>query len=203
MIGTVITSIISFISTNIDNIFVMMLLYAQVNEGLKKKHIVIGQYLGLAILVAVSILGAFGLNFIPQKYIGLLGLLPIALGVKEWVKYKKEKRIFHTANEEACTETVAINAINSEILNVMIVAVANGADNIGVYIPLFTGYSATQLIVTMTIFTLMMAFWCLLGSTITRFPRITSVIQKHKHIAVPVIFIGLGLYIFIKSGLLG
>ncbi len=37
MTGTVATSVISFVSTNIDNIFVMMLLYAQVDEKLKKK----------------------------------------------------------------------------------------------------------------------------------------------------------------------
>lgn len=259
MIGTIITSIISFISTNIDNIFVMMLLYAQVNKKSKKKYIAIGQYIALAILVAISILGAFGLNSIPQKYIGLLGILPIALGVNEWIKYKKEKHISNTTSERvniqaiyledrnetidiqeadiinktntinipkvktelkntptdltkkyinphhilSKTKSIIADIINPEVLSVIVVAVANGADNIGVYIPVFTGYSTIQLIITIIIFILMMAIWCLLGSTITNFPKITSMIQKNKNIAVPIIFIGLGIYIFIKSGLLG
>lgn len=234
MTGTVATSVISFVSTNIDNIFVMMLFYAQVDEKLKKKHIVIGQYLGLAVLVLISILGAFGLNFVPQEYIGFLGLLPIALGVREWINYKIKKRLpaaqchgidrkAETINEEQIknislspgkeysrlqyvlikAKCAIFHAVNPEIFSVVVVAVSNGADNIGVYIPLFTGYSIMQIVVTMTVFFLMMALWCLLGSTITDFPRITAAIQKHKHVAVPIIFIGLGVYIFIKSGLIG
>ena len=95
------------------------------------------------------------------------------------------------------------NTISHEVLSVIVVAIANGADNIGVYIPLFTGYSTIQLIVTIIIFVFMMAIWCLLGSTVTNFPKITSMLQKNKHIVVPIIFIGLGIYIFIKSGLFG
>lgn len=246
MLGIFVTSIISFVSTNIDNIFVIMLLYAQVNEKLKTKHIVIGQYLGLAVLVAISILGAFGLTFFPQKYIGLLGLFPIALGITEWVKYKEKNYISdtqcdesnmkavkseagitadhaeetkneqiehlssHPANENRKLQhvrkkakSVIANAISPEILRVVIVAVANGADNIGVYIPLFTGYSTMQLFLTVIVFTLMMAIWCLLGNTITNFPKVTTAIQTYKHVAVPIIFIGLGIFIFIKTGLFG
>ena len=41
MISIVTTSIVSFISTNIDNIFVMMVLYARVDETFKKKYVAI------------------------------------------------------------------------------------------------------------------------------------------------------------------
>ena len=89
MISIVTTSIVSFISTNIDNIFVMMVLYARVDETFKKKYVVIGQYLAIGILTAISLSAAFGLNFVPQKYVGLFGFIPIALGVKEWISYKR------------------------------------------------------------------------------------------------------------------
>ena len=56
---------------------------------LKKKYVVIGQYLAIGILTAISLSAAFGLNFVPQKYVGLLGFIPIALGVKEWISYKR------------------------------------------------------------------------------------------------------------------
>ena len=74
MIETIAASIVSFIGTNIDNIFVMVILYVQVGDKLKKAHIVIGQYLGLGILVGISLLGAYGLHFVPDKYVGV-GLL--------------------------------------------------------------------------------------------------------------------------------
>lgn len=228
MFGSVVTSIISFISTNIDNIFVMMLLYAQVDGHFRKRYVVIGQYIGISILIAISLLGAFGLHFIPQKYIGLLSLIPIALGVKEWITYKIKKRkmsakdataepkVEESDNEQTAPaseqgklqpillkiKVVATKAIRPEILSVTFVAVANGADNIGVYIPLFIGYSTGQIIVAIIIFSLMMALWCYLADKITNFPSVKAVIQKYRHIAVPIIFIALGVYIMLKSGLI-
>jgi len=223
---TLITAVISFISTNIDNIFVMMLLYAQIGEKLKKRHVVIGQYLALAILVAISLLGAVGLNFVPQKYVGLLGVIPIVLGVKEWVSYKKSKRAVAEQDNENTVDIEANEAVQfptkednkgnlhqifvkskyaisklvkPEILSVVIVAVANGTDNIGVYIPLFTGYSSWQFLLTIFIFAIMMAMWCFLGERITSFPKIKDSIQRYKYIAVPIIFVGLGIYIILKG----
>lgn len=221
MLSSVATSIIAFISTNIDNIFVLMLLYAQVDENFKKRDVVIGQYLGISLLIAVSLLGAFGLNFVPQRYIGLLGLIPMALGVKEWIEYKREKRssasedetdenaklISDEADKKNSTLTKIKKAVSKvlrpEILNVTLVVLANGADNIGVYIPLFIGYTTAQIIVAIIIFALMLALWCYLGDKIVNLHGIKAFIQKHKHIIVPVLFIGLGIYIMVKSGLFG
>lgn len=75
MISIVTTSIVSFISTNIDNIFVMMVLYARVDETFKKKYVVIGQYLAIGILTAISLSAAFGLNFVPQKNTSVCSVL--------------------------------------------------------------------------------------------------------------------------------
>jgi len=215
LVGFLATSVIAFVSTNIDNIFVIMLLYAQTGDKLKKQHVIIGQYIGIGILVAISILGALGLNFIPQKYIGLLGVIPITLGIKSFLDYKKDSNRNANSQEKNAFEppgkrdfirslsqkfkSVIAKIINPQILSVIIVAVANGADNIGVYIPIFTGYSAKQLLVTSIIFTILMALWCFLGYKITSFPKIKNYIQKYQHIAIPIVFIALGIYIILKA----
>lgn len=98
--------------------------------------------------------------------------------------------------------SMASKIVKPEILSVALVGVANGADNIGVYIPLFTGYSSIQVIVTIIVFVLMMAVWCFLGEKITDFPKIKAIIQTYKYFAVPAVFVGLGIYIIIKSGLI-
>ena len=221
MISIVTTSIVSFISTNIDNIFVMMVLYARVDETFKKKYVVIGQYLAIGILTAISLSAAFGLNFVPQKYVGLLGFIAIALGVKEGISYKRpaqnksNRKEFPLETEETeaahpnklqnilrNVTSMASKIVKPEILSVALVGVANGADNIGVYIPLFTGYSSIQVIITIIVFVLMMAVWCFLGEKITDFPKIKAIIQTYKYFAVPAVFVGLGIYIIIKSGLI-
>ena len=219
--GTLIESVVAFVSTNIDNTFILMLLYSQVNEKFKKVHIVVGQYVGLGILVAISIFAAFGLNFMPQKYIGLLGLVPMYLGIKEWVDYKKgsANEAADDVQDEAIgpdaielserqgalsgVKAAIANLISPELFSSVAIAVASGGDNIGVYVPIFARYSGVQFVITIVVFAIMMGLWCWLGSGITNYPKVTAMIQKHQHIAVPVVFIGLGIYIFIENGLFG
>ncbi|MFV0414712.1 MAG: cadmium resistance transporter [Oscillospiraceae bacterium] len=229
MPGFIAVSVIAFVSTNIDNIFVMMLLYSQVGGNFKKSHLVAGQYLGLGLLVLVSLLGAVGLHFVPQQYIGLLGFVPIALGLKEWISYKRtagkaappENTAKPEAMEKSAAQTQASSRrgrpqapllkaktalakiIKPEVFTVTLVTVSNGADNIGVYVPLFTGYTVGQVAATLVVFSLMMALWCFGGGKMANLPGIKLAIQKYRHIAVPVIFVALGIYILLKSCLAG
>jgi len=207
MIEFVSTVIFSFVSTEIDNILVMTVLFAQSDRDIKKIHVVAGQYLALGILTAMSILGAYGLTFVPQEYIGFFGLIPIALGVKEYVSYKRDRReksISAIKSEEKPTAKKAVKPISectssSGVISIALVALANGADNIGIYIPIFARYSFGQLIAVIAIFTVMMALWCLLAEWLTRFPIVKAPLQKYKHYIVPAVFIGLGLYILLIS----
>jgi len=90
MVTTVISAFVSYIATSIDYIVILVVLFAQ-NERKKSavRDIVLGQYLGFTILIGISLLAAFGLAFIPQHWIGLLGLVPIFIGLK--VLFEKEE----------------------------------------------------------------------------------------------------------------
>ena len=90
MIASLFTSIIAYISTNMDDIFVLMILLAQSPKGTKGR-LVTGHFLGVGILTAVSMLGSLGLQNLPLHYVGILGLVPIGLGIKAW---------FHRDDEE-------------------------------------------------------------------------------------------------------
>ena len=191
MLATVLTAITSFISTNIDDIFLLMLFFVQA-EGTKGKHcVVIGQYLGMGILTAVSLLGSAALQVIPAEYIRFLGVIPIVLGIKEWIEYRK--------GEEA-EETDAPQAKDSamqHILSITLICIANGADNIGVYIPLFAGYSQKQMLLVVIVFACMTALLCFFGQKLASLPMLQAGIQKYKHILVPLLFIALGIYILL------
>lgn len=47
LIKTIITAFISFASTNIDDIFILMLFFSQVNSIMKKRHVILGQFIVL------------------------------------------------------------------------------------------------------------------------------------------------------------
>lgn len=193
MITTIFTSLISFVSTNIDDIFVLMLFFAQEDQPGRKRQITLGQYLGIGILVAVSMGGASLLRLIPEHYIGFLGFVPIALGVKEWISYLKEK------NNNGSEKAEKPEAGKSLAISVMLVTVANGADNLGVYIPLFAGYTVGQMLTAVVVFAMMVALWCLLAQKIASLPVLKAAIQKYRHIIVPVVFVALGVYILAEN----
>ena len=184
MLTSVLTSIIAYISTNIDDIFILMILLAQTKA---KGRVIAGHFLGVGLLTAISMLGALGLQNLPLRYVGLLGLVPIGLGIKAW---------FDRDDGEAEAKSVGI-------FSMAMITLGNGADNMGVYIPLFTGFSGGKWVGVSIIFAAMTALWVWLANCLAEFPKIKTVIEKYKTIAIPVVFIALGVFIILDSGLVG
>lgn len=191
MFASIVSSAAAFIGTNIDDILILMLLFASAQNARERRGIVAGQYLGIGILTAVSLVCAYALKFVPQGFIGWLGLVPIALSVKEWISYLREKRS-HDGEEES-------PRAGSRVLGTALLTIANGADNVGVYIPLFAGFGAAQVVAAVAVFALMVALWCLLAQKLASLPALKAWITRYKHIIVPVVFIALGVYIILEN----
>lgn len=66
----VFTAVAMFIATNLDDLFVLMTFFS--NKGFKAKQIVLGQYIGVMALIAISVLSYFLKLVIPVNWIGLL-----------------------------------------------------------------------------------------------------------------------------------
>lgn len=77
--STILIGFLAFVATNIDDLLLLVLLFSLTNW--RKRDIVIGQCLGFAVIIVVSSLGFFGKWIVPLKWIGLLGLVPIILGI--------------------------------------------------------------------------------------------------------------------------
>ena len=82
MIQTIITAAILYIATAVD-LLVILLIFSREHRQKEYRNIYIGQYVGSVTLIVVSLFFAFVLNYVPEKWIlGLLGLIPIYLGLK-------------------------------------------------------------------------------------------------------------------------
>ena len=182
--NTILTAAVAFLSTNIDDIFVLMLFYSQVNATFRRRHIIIGQYLGFIALVAISALGYFGTLVIPREWIGFLGLAPIALGIRRLVRHDQE-----TANGRATAPQEAPAASRSflgallspQTYSVAVVTFANGGDNIGIYVPLFARGSVLDLAMTIGVFLSLLAMWCYLGAVLAHHPTVAKVLDKYGY----------------------
>ena len=183
--------VVSFAATNIDDIFVLALFFRRLGRGLKVRHVVAGQYLGFSALVAISLVGYFARLIMPPEWIGLLGLLPIAIGVRHFLK-----------REEGEDERPEAGRTAGGVLSVAAVTFANGGDNIGIYTPLFAASDLTSLLVMLAVFFVMLAVWCAAGSFIGSHRAVKRRLDHYGHLIVPFVLVSLGIYIIVESGTL-
>lgn len=88
------------------------------------------------------------------------------------------------------------------LLGVITLTVATGGDNIAAYTSLFRTISVGAAAITVGVFTVGVALWCLTGFWLVTHHTVTGLIQRWGHSAIPVIYILIGLYIFYKAGIM-
>jgi cadmium resistance protein CadD (predicted permease) len=182
----------AFAATNIDDIFVLMMFSSLT---FPVRQVILGQYVGIGLLVTISALGSFISLVVPTYIIGLLGIAPIAIGLKKLVTFRKKNE-----SNSKSKETAQDKKNNLAFAAVAAVTFSNGGDNIGVYTPLFAKYNtASQITVLATIFMTMTAVWCIAAYYLVNHPLIASKIRHIGHIILPFVLIGLGIYILIES----
>lgn len=284
------SGIIAFAATNVDDLFVLMTFFSEVPRGkIKIRHVVFGQYLGIITLIGLSVAGSVGALLLPSAAIGLLGIIPIFIGVKalackaddtdnkqggegDVLDQKEtggneggEQKLLEVQHQQdvyggiggaqnpvpeaqataensviivstepntsggqeeersyglppaavhgtrfdlkakllVVTEAsynIAIKFLSPSVLRVAGTTIGNGADNIGVYIPLFSNYGSLAIVFFVIIFLLLVAVWCTASYKLINHPAVLKYVEKYGDKIAPFIFIGLGIYIFINNG---
>ncbi|MBC7970586.1 MAG: cadmium resistance transporter [Verrucomicrobia bacterium] len=195
----------SFIATNIDDIVILMLFFAQVDATFRPKHIFIGQYLGFTVLVALSLPGFFGGLVVPKEWIGLLGLIPIAIGIKQLLDHQTNGTESQTVTEALYyPEAAQSNRFGASLfapptVQVATITIANGGDNVGIYVPLFASSSLPSLSIILAVFFVMVSVWCCIAYQLTQHPMVAQVLTRRSSAIVPFVLIGLGLFILLDS----
>ncbi|MEV4755454.1 cadmium resistance transporter [Micromonospora sp. NPDC049559] len=192
LFGTVGAAVAVFAGTNVDDIIVLTVLFLSARAAGQPQpwQIWAGQYAGIGVLTAVSAVAALGLTIVPDRWVGLLGLVPFALGVKGLVA-----AIRHRHDDEPPTPAVAAG-----LLSVAGVTVANGADNISVYTPMFRTIGLSGSLVTVAVFAVGVAAWCLAGSWLGSHRRVIAMVRRFGHWIVPGVFMLIGAVIVVESG---
>jgi cadmium resistance protein CadD (predicted permease) len=192
-IETVAAAAAAFAATNVDDIVVLSVLFARRDERFRSGQIVAGQLLGFAVLVLASLLASVGLLALPEEAIGALGLVPIALGLRDlWHARQASAEEDEPDGRQVMTTT-----------GVAAVTIANGADNIAIYAPLFATIGAGDTAVTLVVFAVLVAAWCAVGGLIGSRPAVIRAVGWAGHYAIPFVLIALGVFIVVESGLPG
>jgi cadmium resistance protein CadD (predicted permease) len=208
-LGLVGQAIALFALTNIDDIIVLAVFFGQATSRSDRLQVVLGQYLGFAGILLAAVLGTLGAGLLPEKAIPYLGLLPLFLGLRAAWEVWRERREM-AAGAEAGSETHGAEAQGTihpgrqpGVLTVAAVTLANGGDNIGVYVPVFAATGIGALVTYVIVFLLLVAVWCLAGWWFASRPVVAQVLTRWGHVILPVVLIAIGLIILIEGGAFG
>jgi cadmium resistance protein CadD (predicted permease) len=192
--SAVVFAIAAFTSTNLDDLFLLASLF--VDAEFRTTSVVLGQFVGMSFLVVISILAALFTITIPEGWICLLGLVPLLLGINRlWKLFKRRPRTDSTNGNRpdfVGKERFWFRRARPEAAFVTLLTIANGGDNLSVYIPLFSIQRAFIPLYAL-VFGVMTALWCLLGYYLTRHGLFASKVRKYGRLVIPFILIGIGL----------
>ena len=123
-----------FATTNVDDIVLLSAFFA--DRHLRARNVVLGQFLGIGLLTAVSAAAAIASMVIPEGWSGFLGLVPLVLGIQKLWQLRAGADTRSSDGEAGGHERLE-RRTHSQVLAVAGVTVANGGDNLAVYIPVF------------------------------------------------------------------
>jgi cadmium resistance protein CadD (predicted permease) len=186
-----------FAATNIDDLLLLTLYFGRARgDRALDRRIVLGQYLGFIAIVAVSLVAASGLRLLPGDAIPYFGLVPLLLGVRAGFDVWRHRtdETLHAPDSAAQSPTTG---------KVAAVTFANGGDNIGVYVPVFSSITAGAVTVYVVVFLALVALWCVAGRTVAMHPLTARALSRWGHILLPVVLVAIGTIILVEGGAFG
>jgi cadmium resistance protein CadD (predicted permease) len=187
-------AVVLFASTNIDDVFVLLGFFA--DPKFRVRQVVLGQYIGIAGLYGASVAASLISLVVSPAYVGLLGLAPIAIGLKKvWNLWKRTDD-----DEEAAAEKKSPAAGRGNVVAVAVVTLANGGDNISIYTPLFAARSGADITVIGIVFAGMTLVWLVVAHGLTNHRTLGAPIRRYGRRVVPFVLIALGVLILFEAG---
>jgi len=194
LVGLIGVAAVLFASTNVDDVFVLLGFLS--DPKFSVRQVAIGQYLGNLGLYAASVAASLISLVVAPAYVGLLGLAPIVIGLKQlWDLYRGAD-----SDEQAPEEAAPVRGGHGNVVTVAAVTVANGGDNISIYTPLFATRSARDLAVIGVVFMLMTALWIGAAYYLIQHRTLGPPIRRYGHRLVPLVLIALGVLILYEAG---
>ncbi len=188
-----------FAATNVDDIVLLAAFFA--DERIPRAAIVIGQFAGIFALTAASAVAAYAALAVPGEWVALLGFIPLSMGVAQlWALWRRGVRNAE-AGEETEPRPTPGRRLGSHSLRVMAVTIANGGDNLGVYIPVFAT-DVGSIPSFAVVFGVLTAVLCAAGYLLVNNPVGRALTRRGGRIVLPVALIAVGLYVLLDARIL-
>ncbi|MFC6206809.1 cadmium resistance transporter [Levilactobacillus tongjiangensis] len=192
MVKTILTGVTAYISTGLDYLIILMVIFSRVKHQ-DRWLVLVGDFVGTIVLVGSSLILALVLGFVPAPWLlGLLGLIPIYLGLKLW---------FQGDDDDTAEIANRVTNPQSLIMSVAVITMATcGADNVGIYVPLFTTVEPAAIPLILLTFAVMVVLFWEIGYRLACLPKVATVLEKQGRYLTIAVYILIGLYILWDNG---
>lgn len=190
MLATIALAVGLFVATNIDNLLTATALTAaeRVDGRVGVWRIWVGQWIGAALISGAALLVARGVAGVPTKAFGIIGLIPMVLGIRGLVLAQRAEREVQPTRPPAAS-----------LFGFTAVALGNGADNLAAYIPAFRLCTDAQALVTLSVFAAGALVWCALGVLIASRAAGLAILRHSGRWLVPAVFVLVGVVSVVRA----
>lgn len=186
------TIVALFAGTNVDDMVIISLLSASARAGRPPKdwQIWAGQYVGFSILIGASLALGRGLALAPERFLWVLAILPFGVGAFGLVNVIRSRR--RGEEPKAPSPTAGMWGVAA-------ITIIDGGDDFAAYTPFYATIHTGEIVVSIAVFAVIIAVWCLIGRRISRYERVTKVIEEYGDWILPVTMVLLGAYVLSET----
>ena len=186
MISLTLLSIVLFAGTHVDDLLLLLSFFA--DHTVPRSAIIVGQYIGVTLLLLGGLLCSEIAVMLPPIYLRLLGLVPLAIGLA------KLQALFSRHCADAI-EPATASTHGRHTLGVAALTLSSGGDNLGVYLPFFATHPMRARLVIIVVFLFMTAVWCFVARWLAHHRLLQPLIRTWGERILPLVLILLGLHI--------
>jgi cadmium resistance protein CadD (predicted permease) len=191
MIAIIPVAAAAYVATNLDNFILLVALLARYRK--QTANVIAGFFASTLILVLVGMWIGKAANIVPVEYLGLLGFVPISIGVIELIQLRRGNTDATEAKEDSAdgAQKVFTTTLGTQL--------GNGADTVVIFGVLFIDSMPAADILAVITFAAMAFIFVCVGIYAVRHPALCEWIDRYAHRAMPFILIIVGVYVIANT----
>ena len=177
----------AFAGTNIDGLVTLSGQLVATDHS-RHRRISEGQLTATLVVIGLCALGGVGLQSLPHRVLGLLGLIPLILGLRAGYLLLK-----HRSDDRSVPG-------GGGFLSSFGVTLAISGDNVAIYLPILATGTLTTGTISITVWILADLVLIAMASFLGRHEALRSRVGHIGPVVLPIIYLAVGIVVLVKAG---
>ena len=197
ILETISLGIGAFVATNIDDLFILIVFFAKRN--FPPSQIVLGEFVGMGLLLGASLFASLIALVIPPNLLGLIGLFPIAIGIKELVELRNA--VTGDVNDDKVVNRLSKSRWRIYLPFLTVATITfSGGEEIGIYTSIFVTHDGLLEIITIvSVVMVLTGVLCIIAAYLVNHTLLATRFRLIADKALPFLLIALGVYILTEA----